>query len=582
MGTSVSKTSRKDLKKSCPIGEEPILDIKIIKAHLEGISKQIKKDNSLKKNLMESVRVLDNEITTNENYENEKKKLEDNFEEKTKNLTKELEDKNNEIDQEKKKLNEKIEELEKFKNEKLKEFELEKKKLQEELLQMKLELEEQKELRRKEQEQYEQQKIEDANLIKKEEEEKYKAEKEKLKNELEQARKELEKNKKITIEKNNTEEKEIEEKKIEEKKIEEKKIEEKKIEEKKKEEKKIEDKKSNSKPKSEEEKALDYLINFYKSGNQENPIKSKINRELIQKIYKEIPSKSRLTLPKLIQELKEKSEKNNLSKENLIYLIFYWVTHNIAYDTKSFFSGRDADCTPEGVFRNGCGVCSGYARFYKYLNDKFNIETECITCYSKGYGYKVGEKPKSNHEYNAIKIDGNWYLIDPCWSAGHVNGTTFTFQFNEFYFCCPPEYIITDHFPDDKEWQLLPNKISVLQYQKFPLFQKHFFKLGFTMVEPFTNIIEGSGVISLKLFFRNDIESLYILTNLEFNKRKVENCTKCTKKNNYFDIQVKLNNKGDYLLRLFGSATEYGSTYNWIYDAKIVSKSKPKGALKFH
>ena len=102
------------------------------------------------------------------------------------------------------------------------------------------------------------------------------------------------------------------------------------------------------------------------------------------------------------------------------------------------------------------------------------------------------------------------------------------------------------------------------------------------MVEPFSNIIEWSGVISLKLFFRNDIDSLYILSKLEFNKKTVENCIKITKKNNYFDIQVKLNNKGDYLLRLFGSPTQYGSSYNWVYDVKIVSKSKPKGALKFH
>ena len=553
MGFSASKESRIDLKKSCPIGKDPQLDVKIIKAYLENISKELKQDNSLKKNLLKSVRVLDNEITVNENYENEKKKLEDNFEQKAKNLVEEKENEINEINEEKKKLNEKIEELERFKNEKLKEFELEKQKLQEELLQMKLELEEQKEIRRKEKEEYEQKRIEDAKLIRKEEEEKYKAEKEKLKNELDQVNREKEENKKISIENNNVEKKAKEEKKVEEKKF-----------------------------KSEEEEALDYLINYYKSGSKENPIKSKINRELVQKTYKEIPSKSKLTLPKLINEIKEKSEKNNLSKENLIYLIYYWVTHNIAYDTNSYFSGRNADCTPEGVFRNGCGVCSGYARFYKYLNDKFNIETQCITCYSKGYGYKVGEAAKSNHEYNAIKIEGNWYLVDTCWSAGNVNGTQFTFDFNEFYFCCPPEYFITNHYPDDKEWQLLPKKISVLQYQKFPLLKDHFFSLGFTMIEPFTNKIEGSGIISLKLFFSNEINSIYILSSLEFNNKSVENCIKSTKKKDHFEIQVKLNNKGDYLLRLFGSPTQYGSQYNWIYDVKIISKSKPKGALKFH
>ena len=49
MGSSASKKSRVDLKKSCPIGVDPVLDVKKIKAHLESISKDIKKDNSLKK-----------------------------------------------------------------------------------------------------------------------------------------------------------------------------------------------------------------------------------------------------------------------------------------------------------------------------------------------------------------------------------------------------------------------------------------------------------------------------------------------------------------------------------------------------
>ena len=47
MGFSASKKSRVDLKKSCPIGKDPELDIKIIKAHLESISKEIRKDTML-------------------------------------------------------------------------------------------------------------------------------------------------------------------------------------------------------------------------------------------------------------------------------------------------------------------------------------------------------------------------------------------------------------------------------------------------------------------------------------------------------------------------------------------------------
>ena len=92
------------------------------------------------------------------------------------------------------------------------------------------------------------------------------------------------------------------------------------------------------------------------------------------------------------------------------------------------------------------------------------------------------------------------------------------------------------------------------------------------MVEPFTNIIEGSGIISLKLFFRDEIDNLFILSTLVFNNRKIENCIKSSTKKNYFDIQVKLKNKGDYLLKLFGSPIQYGSNYKWICEIKIISK----------
>jgi transglutaminase/protease-like cytokinesis protein 3 len=40
---------------------------------------------------------------------------------------------------------------------------------------------------------------------------------------------------------------------------------------------------------------------------------------------------------------------------------------NIAYDYDGFVNRRNVDVTPEGVFRNGKTVCSGYSRLYKYL-----------------------------------------------------------------------------------------------------------------------------------------------------------------------------------------------------------------------
>ena len=78
-----------------------------------------------------------------------------------------------------------------------------------------------------------------------------------------------------------------------------------------------------------------------------------------------------------------------------------------------------------------------------------------ITGYAKGGGYDVNteqEKLKADHEWNAVKINGKWCLIDATWDAGETNYT---------YFCTDPKCFVRDHLPEKTENQFLDKTIDL-------------------------------------------------------------------------------------------------------------------------
>ena len=143
-------------------------------------------------------------------------------------------------------------------------------------------------------------------------------------------------------------------------------------------------------------------------------------------------------------------------------MIFLWECKNIVYDAEGLFAGRNVDCTPEGVFRNGKTVCSGYSRLYKDIAVFLGLEVECIPCYSKGVGYEPGKKFTKTD--NAINIKNKWYPIDATWGAGHLEGKQHIQVLNEFYFFADPELLIKSHFPADDKWQLTKKKYTLEEF----------------------------------------------------------------------------------------------------------------------
>ncbi|CAH1248979.1 KY [Branchiostoma lanceolatum] len=139
-------------------------------------------------------------------------------------------------------------------------------------------------------------------------------------------------------------------------------------------------------------------------------------------------------------------------------VLFRWVTSHVQYDVVSYVTGGPKEVTPDGVFRKRMSVCQGYADLYKEMCRFAVVNCVTISGRSKGGSYEVGDKfgPNSDHAWNAVEIDGRWYLIDCTWAAGNTDlqKKTFEFKYNEHYFFTDPEVFVTDHHPMDNKWQL--------------------------------------------------------------------------------------------------------------------------------
>jgi transglutaminase/protease-like cytokinesis protein 3 len=104
-----------------------------------------------------------------------------------------------------------------------------------------------------------------------------------------------------------------------------------------------------------------------------------------------------------------------------------------------------------------------------------------------GYGQKLTE---TDHEYNLVKIDGNWYAIDATWGAGHIVGKSYVKEFNEFYFLTNPELLIKSHFPEEEKWQLTKKRYTLADFERWPLVYDNFYKYGFTKFLPEEGVLE--------------------------------------------------------------------------------------------
>ena len=151
----------------------------------------------------------------------------------------------------------------------------------------------------------------------------------------------------------------------------------------------------------------------------------------------------------------------------------------------------------EAVLRNRVGVCQGYSNLFNELAKLAGLESAVVTGYAKGISYTPGERfSQTNHAWNAVRVDGEWKLLDVTWAAGYgkgVNGRLVTvMQFEDYWFnTCPEEFIFT-HFPEDESFQFNQPRINLARFENMPYASSRYFKLGFNGRHCFPAVISGT------------------------------------------------------------------------------------------
>jgi len=292
-------------------------------------------------------------------------------------------------------------------------------------------------------------------------------------------------------------------------------------------------------------------------------IKSKIDINKIENIIENLDDKKHKykSVEELQNVLKNLSEKNNLNdEESKSFLVYCWITKNLSY----FVSGGKPDNSPLGALQKRVTQCSGYSRLFKEVLKIFNIKS--VLVHGSGRTYSLNPKPKEeNHEWNAIKINGEYYLCEVTWGSGKVEGGKFIKSYNTFYFCTPPEQFIHTHLPSKEleKWQLLEKKISRNEFDNILYKDKFFYFYGFTNISPDNGIVKlnGQNNYDIKIENKSEVGNLRISCKVYLNQTLIENTSYIERFNNYFLVHLILNKKGRYNILLF-TTSQSGTAYS--------------------
>ncbi len=184
--------------------------------------------------------------------------------------------------------------------------------------------------------------------------------------------------------------------------------------------------------------------------------------------------------------------------------VYTWLATNITYDLAKFYSGETEinfsyasqedlrqklsavnTHTVNATMRTKKAVCEGYAQTFKKVSELLKIPCLFITGYSKASIQDIGIIPKQeDHAWNAVRIDGNWHLIDATWGAGVTQNKQWKPRFDTYYFFTEPDEFALSHLPGEAELSFTGENVSVSNFYKTPLFSKAYFINKLQLVHP--------------------------------------------------------------------------------------------------
>jgi transglutaminase-like putative cysteine protease len=180
-----------------------------------------------------------------------------------------------------------------------------------------------------------------------------------------------------------------------------------------------------------------------------------------------------------------------------------WIALNLRYDVEGYFGGAHGGGGWEDALRSGKSVCEGYASLFEAMCAAAGLACATVGGYARGYGYDASsgreDSGKGNHAWSAVQAGGQWYLLDPTWDAGHLDGRRFVAEYGTDYLFLEPRDFLHTHLPDDPTWQLLAHPVSRDEFDRLPYLRGNFFASGLALRTPVDRVTDAAGSAALEL-----------------------------------------------------------------------------------
>ncbi|XP_060600290.1 kyphoscoliosis peptidase-like [Ruditapes philippinarum] len=301
------------------------------------------------------------------------------------------------------------------------------------------------------------------------------------------------------------------------------------------------------------------------SNTNQNSAKEQNDYQKIDQHARKAPSHLRNSAGDLVAYLSSVSKDPRMLARGF----FVWSSENIEYDADGYFGRAEkAPNDPESVMKNGRSVCGGYARVFELLCSKAGIPVKKLSGFAKCYGYSPSKQltlnSKTNHAWNAVQLEGQWYLVDCTIGSGHFDSETNDFkkEFDDFYFLTDPKHFVSAHFPymdnnleESQKWQLLSKPISLEEFNKSINYSPEAFKIGVQAVSHTTAYFEMKNELQMtfKSHGKEDITCISRLMYKEGNWLKEQrNATFGYHENDVCKILVHPQKPGMYELTIYG------------------------------
>ncbi|QTD37060.1 transglutaminase [Polaribacter batillariae] len=225
-----------------------------------------------------------------------------------------------------------------------------------------------------------------------------------------------------------------------------------------------------------------------------------------------------------VEDLANQIDKDFTEDQEKARAAFFWLAKNIRYNLKEFYNPKQRsirfryasktekqqklqaakDNLVATTFKTKQGVCEEYAQSFKKICDLLGLEAEVIKGYTRNSPNEIGRPVNTtNHAWNAVKLNGEWLLLDATWAAGYEYNGKWIRKFNDYFYNIAKEKIFKTHFPDDSLWVLRFGRMSLLEFYNQPIYGHNFLSSNTKLISPQTGIIKVESGKNIILKFKN-------------------------------------------------------------------------------